>query len=361
MIVTSGAISLKRALRALYQEIAEFRFEYALVTVPEAGPRESLQFYWYKYRNPPRFRSVLRLDSNGIARVWGRTTGVVYRPAFVAMYGLTNRGDYLRNGSHSHLRTFLNQVNWLEQHAVIRSDGAVVWPQAFDVQEGPVILKAPWLSANVQGFVISALGRGWRIARRPSLLQLLKCSARVFQLDCESKGVRVKAEEHVVYTQIPGLPDPGIMDGFMTSLLGLYELYVETSDPEVYNLCKQGTERLRYFLPRWDYRKKWVLDSNGAIRVPPGHHCLNRVLLAALARLTGGSCFADYAKNWNPTRLSQLNRAEIYLMFVLTKNACRLKHRTRRRKPVIPNRLPSASPFAVAPSTMRMRGTTRHG
>jgi len=227
---------LKCALRTLYEEIAEFRFDYPLMPVPGAGPKESLHPYLYKYNKRPPYRSVMRLDSNGIARVWYRVTGVVYRPAFVAMYGSNNLGHYLRSGNQAYLNIFLNQVNWLEQHAVIRSDGAVVWPHDFDLQEGPILLRAPWVSANVQGHVISALVRGWRITRRPRLLELLKGSARVFELDCENNGVRVKAEGHVVYTEVPGLPAPGIMDGFMTSLLGLYDLYVETGDPKVYEL-----------------------------------------------------------------------------------------------------------------------------
>jgi hypothetical protein len=319
---------LEYALRTIYEEIAEFRFDYPLMTVPEAGPKKSLHYYLYKYSQTPPYRSVMRLDSNGIAQVWGRVTGVVYRPAVVAMRGIANLGRYLRSGNQEHLNVFLNQINWLEQHAVTRADGAVVWPHDFDLQEGPILLRAPWVSANVQGFVISALVRGWRITRRPSLLELLKGSARVFELDCENKGVRVQAEGHVVYTEVPGLPAPGIMDGFMTSLLGLYDLYVETGDPKVHELFMQGVEGLRYFLPRWDYRKKWSVYSNGAYLCPPGYHCLNRMLLAVLARLTGDSCFAEYAEAWNPNHLSLLGRAEIYLAFLLTKNACRLKYRT---------------------------------
>jgi len=323
---------LKCALRTLYEEIAEFRFEYPLTAVPEAGPRESLYYYLHKHSKIQPYRSVRRLDPNGIAQVWGRITGVVYKPAFVAMYGLGNLGQYLRSGNQAYLTVFLNQVDWLEQHAIIRTDGAVVWPNNFDLQEGPILLRAPWVSANVQGFVISALVRGWRITRRPRLLELLKGSARVFELDCESNGLQVQAEGHILFTETPGLPAPGIMDGFMRSLLGLYDLYVEIGDPKVYELFRQGVEGLRHFLPRWDYRKKWSLYSNGAYLCPPAYHCLNRMLLTVLARLTGDSRLAEYAEAWDPARLSPLGRTEIYLAFLLTKNACRLKYRTWRQK-----------------------------
>jgi hypothetical protein len=88
--------------------------------VPEAGPKESLRYCLYKYSKTPPYRSVMRLDSNGIPRVWSRVTGVVYRPAFVAMYALGHLGHYLRSGDQTP-PLFLNQANWLEQHAVTRA------------------------------------------------------------------------------------------------------------------------------------------------------------------------------------------------------------------------------------------------
>jgi hypothetical protein len=41
---------------------------------------------------------------------------------------------------------------------------------------------------------------------------------------------------------------------------------------------------------------------------------------------------ADYAQQWSPKRLSALDRTEIYLGFLLTKNVNRLRHRTWRQK-----------------------------
>ena len=342
---------LKCALRTLYAEIAEFRFDYPLMAVPEAGPKESLHYYLYKHEKTPPYRGVMRLDPDGIAQAWGRCTGVVYRPAFVAMYGMGNLGHYLRSGNQAYLNVFLNQVDWLERRAITREDGAVVWPHDFDLQEGTILLRAPWVSANVQGFVISALVRGWRVTRRPRLLELLRGSARVFELDCGNNGIRVKAEGHVVYTETPGLPAPGIMDGFMRSLLGLYDLYVEIGDTKVYELFSQGVEGLRHFLPKWDYRKKWSFYSNHSYLSPPPYHCLNRMLLAVLARVTGDSLFAEYAEAWDPAHLSTLDRTEIYLAFLLTKNASRLKYRTWGQKTNVRSTQLETGKLLCAPST----------
>jgi hypothetical protein len=68
--------TLRCALRTLYEEIAEFRFDYPLMTVPEAGPKDSLHYYLHKYSETPPYRSVLRLDANGIAQAGNRVTGV---------------------------------------------------------------------------------------------------------------------------------------------------------------------------------------------------------------------------------------------------------------------------------------------
>jgi hypothetical protein len=324
---------LRCAIRSLYEESAEFRFDYPLTIMADAGSKNSLAYYVFKYQKTPPFRTVIRLDSSGIARVWNRITGIVYRPGFIAMYGLNNLNLFLRTRQQKHLDVFLNHVNWLEQHAVIRNDRAVVWPHNFDLSEGPVRLRGPWISSNVQGLVMSALVRAWRITRRPRLLDLLAGSFRVFQLDCRHNGVRVEAEGHVVYSEVPGLAAPGVMDGFMSSLLGLYDVYVETGDATVKALFDEGVDGLRYFLPRWNYRDKWSWYSNHAYLSPPSYNCLNRLLLSVLGGLTHESRFADYAEVWNPDHLSALDRAEIYLAFLVTKNACRVRYRAWRQHP----------------------------
>jgi hypothetical protein len=122
------------------------------------------------------------------------------------------------------------------------------------------------------------------------------------------------------------------MDGFMTSLLGLYDVYVETSDATTGRLFEEGIQGLKHFLPRWDYRRKWSFYSNRSYLCSPSYHSLNRILLSTLARLTGESCLKEYADAWDPAKLSPMDRAEIYWGFLFTKNVRRLKCRTWRHK-----------------------------
>jgi heparosan-N-sulfate-glucuronate 5-epimerase len=332
------AASLRYAIRALRREIFQFRFDYPLEIVPEAGPKESLHYYLYSEKLS---WSVMSMDSKGIPRARGRLTGEVYKPAYIAWWGLVNLGHFLRHEDKASRDVFLNQLNWLECYAVRRADGAVVWPNPFDCIQGATVLKAPWVSAYDQGMVISTLVRGYRLTRKPHLLDLLTQACKIFELEVSQNGVRVSLGSSALYAELPGGPSPGILDGFMTSLLGLYDLFVETGDPKVGQLFEQGIEGLKCTLHEWDYRSKWSWYGGHAYLCPPSYHCLNRALLTVLARLSSEPCLAQYANSWDPHHLSKFARAEIFLGFLLTKNACRIRHRTWRQSPatVVKNRL----------------------
>jgi len=318
---------LRIAAQTLRGEILGFRFRCPWKTVPEAGPRESLEYYLY---SDSLDWSDFSLDPSGVPRTWSRHTGAVYWAGDIAWYGLVNLGHYLRHREQQHLDIFLNQVDWLEEHAVLREDGAVVWQMDFDYPEVPLILKKPWISAHEQGRVISALVRGYRVTRRARLLELLRKSSKIFGLDVEFGGVRARKDGYVFYTEKPGTPSPGILDGFLVSLLGLYDLLVETGDTNVSQLFQDGISGLKHFLPLWDYRNKWSWYGNRGYLSSPCYHNLNRLQLASVARVSKERILMDYARQWDLDRLSLFDRLEIYAAFQLTKNACRLRNRTWR-------------------------------
>ena len=137
---TAFVESLRYAVRALCREIFSFRFDYPFEIVPEAGPKKSLHYYLYSEKLS---WSQMSMDPAGIPRARGRLTGNVYKPAYIAWWGLVNLGHFLRHRDHASRDIFLNRVSWLKSEAVIRSDGAVVWPNNFDCLQGATSLKRP--------------------------------------------------------------------------------------------------------------------------------------------------------------------------------------------------------------------------
>jgi len=333
--------ALGYALRALRREVLEFSFSYPLEIDPAGGPKESLHYYLYSEKLS---WSIMRMDPAGVPRVRNRLTGTVYKPAYIAWWGLVNLGHYLHHRDEPSREAFLTQVDWLEANAITRSDGAVVWHNDWDILHGPTLLKAPWISSYDQGLAISALVRGYRLTKRPHLLELLRGASRIFSLKCNEGGVRDSVSSGVVYSELPGQPVPGIQDGFMTSLLGLYDLYVETEDAAVKALFDEGVAGLKASLPVWDYRKKWSWYGSRGYLCPPSYHWLNRLLLHVLGGITGEAQLSEYANAWHPDRLSAIGRAEIFIFFQMTKNAARVRNRTWRLSPAKVRKLASRDP-----------------
>lgn len=319
--------SLRYAVRALRSEFLQFRFDYPIEIDPDAGPKESLHYYLYSDKLS---WSIMSMDPTGVPRACTRLAGVVYRPAYIAWWGLVQLGHFLRHHDESSLESFLKQVNWLESHAVVRTDGSVVWTNNFNILHGKTLLKSPWISAYDQGLVISALVRGYRLTQCQHLFELLQGATRIFALDVPEGGVREPLHSGVLYSELPGEGVPGIQDGFMSSLLGLYDLYVETGDSATGKLFTDGMKGLRAMLPAWDYRHRWSWYGSRAYLCPPSYHCLNRVLLEVLSRLTSDQVLAEYVEAWKPERLSALRRTEIFVAFLVSKNACRVRNQTWR-------------------------------
>jgi hypothetical protein len=198
----------------------------------------------------------------------------------------------------------------------------------YDCLQGQTLFRAPWISAYDQGLTISALVRGFRLTGRPQLRSLLMGASRVFARGVNEGGVREPVSAGCLYSELPGKSIPGIQDGFMSALLGLYDLFVETEDPVIRKLFDDGVLGLKTMLPCWDYRKRWSWYGSHAYLCPPSYHWQNRILLEVLAGLTQESVFAEYAEAWRPDRLSALARSEIFAMFLLTKNVCRVRNKT---------------------------------
>jgi hypothetical protein len=314
--------SLGYALRAFKQEIIGFRLDYAVEVHEKAGALDQLGYYLW---NPFLFLDNLDFDQQEVPRKRYRAQGPQYNPLFIAWWGLSNLRQYLENHDKESLRKFMVQVAWLKANAVHRDDGAVVWPCYFDWQEGLSKLTSPWISAMYQGVVISTLVRGYRINGDEELLDLSKRATIVFSQDIEKGGVRTSEGTGALYEEYPVYPLPRVLDGFLFSLLGLYDLAIQTGSSDVRRLFDMGIEGLKGTLPFWNYRNKWTWYGSHGYLCPPHYHKLNAILVSILGRLTGDAALQNFARAWDTSARSLTDKVEIFLMFAFTKNRARLR------------------------------------
>jgi len=320
--------SARLAWRALRRETLEFRFDYPVVAVPEAALPGSLR---YHVHSNELFFDMMKLDDDGIPVHLTRTFGPAYNPAYVAWYGLVSLDRWLQELDPAGEAVFRKQIDWLAEHAKPWTHGARVWTYDVELAEGRGLLRPPWISAMAQGLAISALVRGYRLFRTGSLLELAHAAARVFAHLIEDGGVASAEGGFRLYEEYPCYPLPRVLDGFLFSLLGLYDLWAESADPAVGELFQAGVSGLTHKLDHWDYRSKWSWYGDRVYLAPTHYHCLNTMLLGSVARLAGNPALVQRAERWDPNRLSVLSRAEIRFVFFLSKNWSRLRHRTWTR------------------------------
>jgi hypothetical protein len=314
-------MNLIRALRSIGRELFGFRFRYPIDVCVAAGDRGALPYYVYSDR---LFLDDQILDEVGVPLKCYRLLGPRYNPLFVAWWGLFNLERHLRFGEMGAIDRFWTQVEWLRRNAQERDDGAMVWPCYFDWQEGHCRLRAPWISAMYQGAVMSTLVRGYRLGGDERLLKLSQQACQVFAKSIEDGGVRTVEHGRVLYEEYPGYPLPRILDGFLVSLLGLHDVFVETGEAAIGQLFQDGVRGLCQSLPFWDHRGLWSWYGSHGYLSPPHYHAFNRALLSVLGSLTKEAALSRQAAAWNPEGRSWRERAEIYATFVITKNRARL-------------------------------------
>jgi len=310
------------ALAAVWNELFRFRFAFPIDVVDDAVQPGTCRYYLH---SETLFSDHLSHDDAGVVVRAYRAQGRQYNPVFIAWSALMSLERYYRDSNPDHLKTFHAQVQWLRANAVTRPDGTTVWPYKFDWREGRCRLKAPWISAMSQGLGMSVLVRAFRLTRDDGLLPLCEQSARVFERSVEDGGVRTREGTHVLYEEYPGYPLARVLDGFLFSLLGLYDLARELQSSRIRQLFEEGIDGLKFKLADWDYRGKWSWYGTHGYLCPPHYHRLNGTLIRILGRLTGDPLLVRYGEKWNRRRLSYLDKAEIFVLFAVTKNLARLR------------------------------------
>jgi len=129
----------------------------------------------------------------------------------------------------------------------------------------------------------------------------------------------------VLYEEYPGYPLARVLDGFLFSLLGLYDLFTETNDRRVSTLFSDGINGLLSQLHAWNYHDIWSWYGTHGYLCPPQYHNLNYLLLRILGEITGEKRLLELAERWDVAKRTQTEKAKIFLVFILTKYWARLR------------------------------------
>jgi hypothetical protein len=145
----------------------------------------------------------------------------------------------------------------------------------------------PWVSSLAQGTGLQAMARSaTRLQRQADVFPVLLRGLGIFET-APPEGVRVPAGAGAHYLQYSGLPRLFILNGFVQSLVGLYDFAALTGDATARSLFDAGDLAARAEVPTFD-TGAWSLYSRGSASRESdlSYHTLLRDFLVQLCKRT---------------------------------------------------------------------------
>ena len=212
--------------------------------------------------------------------------------------------QYLESNDPSLREAFLKAADVLVDGAVKVTLGgrdALVWQYGFE-SKWHAPHQVPWLSAMAQGEAMSVLVRAHLMTGDKRYIHAAALAMVPFEFDVSDGGVANRdAKGHVFYEEY-AFPEHRnhVLNGFITSLFGLYDYYRTTQDPAALDLFNAGADTLRSreVLEAYDLGY-WTRYDLGPVVAPCGkYNALHAVQLEVLCRITGDGIFREMADKW---------------------------------------------------------------
>ncbi len=239
----------------------------------------------------PLLASGARVSFPGSQLVWQNVPG-----QGLALHPLANFGklNALAKGSRRNDPTTAQMLDELLAVGVPRG-GGLAWEYYFTFDGG----RPPWVSALAQGTGLQAISRAAvRLGRLPELLPQIRAGLVMFT-QAPPAGVRVATPAGAYYAQYSFWPQLQILNGFIQSLVGLYDVGQLTGDPTAQRLFAEGDAEARAQVPLYD-TGAWSYYSRGAITRESNlsYHVLLRDFLASLCDRTLAAVYCGAEANF---------------------------------------------------------------
>lgn len=215
----------------------------------------------------------------------------------------------------AHMEQFLTAADWF----LANQDefGGWIVPVERSIAEKRLVLEAGWHSAMAQGHAMSVLTRAYAVTNDTRYLAAANKAAKLFDMDARDGGVRNILFGVPWYEEYPTTPGSFVLNGFMYSLIGLYDLsraVAQQSDADAHRLFKQGMESLKKLLPFYDTGSGSVYDlRHVTLRVAPNlarwdYHTVHVYQLLWLFNIDKDEFLKETAERW--TSYAQGRRAK---------------------------------------------------
>jgi heparosan-N-sulfate-glucuronate 5-epimerase len=265
--------------------------------------------------------AAFQLDENNVTYVdyskmksMGVDNTISYYPVSIGLSGLR----FLQQKNDT---LFLAQANWLLNN--IHENGA--WYILHDKRIGKHKLKTPWISALSQGLGISVLVRAYKLTGNDMYLKTARKALKPFEKYIKDGGIVSKNNFGDFYEEYPIQERPThVLNGFIYSLFGLYDLYKFDNNVKAKELFDKGIKTLKRVLPRYDLRNwtRYDLNKERTLKNHYGYASiwyqkLHVAQLYGLYKITGDKYFLDYSKKFEEQAKYSIVNFVIYPAYIL--------------------------------------------
>ncbi|MFT6501836.1 MAG: hypothetical protein ACJASQ_001952 [Crocinitomicaceae bacterium] len=254
-------------------------------------------------------------DAEGIP-MSGFGEQAVYSQIYIVQYGLICH-DLVIDGIDVELNKgyVKNCVNWLlknkEEH-----QGTTIWRNHYPNPRYD--LKSGWVSGMYQGQVISLLLRyGQMFDQMDVVLPITQSAFEFFDIEYKDGGVKRFDKNGLLwFEEYPGAEPSFVLNGFVYTLLGIYDLWRVTKDPAVKNVIDECVKTLKESMQFYDSGYWSVYDQlNKELATKYYHKNIHIPLMEVLHNLTGEEIFDAYKKRWEKQLNSNFNRVWVQVMY----------------------------------------------
>ncbi len=199
------------------------------------------------------------------------------------------------------LNRFLLLANWLVENSEDRNMLGRVWPMQYGI--ATYSLSPGWISALVQGQAVSVLVRAYQITKRDVYLQTAQGALRPFMVNKHFGGVVSEGEDGTIFfEEYPSLEKNHVLNGFISSLWGLYDYYLAINDESIKNLFLKGVTSLLNSINLFDTgfwsRYSLLKHRNISNLASPYYHKAHISQLIATNYLYKSPIFLEFANKW---------------------------------------------------------------
>lgn len=252
-------------------------------------------------------------DQDGIPR-YPYPSGLSYNITFICHFALYRHARYVKFGRAEDLMRFLHVSNWILAHGQESAD-AFLFPYTFPYSYPQGRLTPPWISALGQGRMLSVLARAYDLSGDERYLGVVRKAMKPFELAAGAGGVQARyADGGIAFEEYPGQQPNVVLNGFISSLAGLYDLGQTGKVQRASELFMQGVQSLERNLHRYDLGYWSAYDLTGHV-ASANYHLFHIMQLWELYEMTGSETFKRYMCKWQSYRKGP----RFHMFYVLTR------------------------------------------